>query len=238
MYQWNTEALKALRGAVFRGDASVEVELLPGRLTEGVLQLAGDGLLDAVARNMDGAVALAAQCATALRERWWEGDEELADQIESALGQGATPLLRPLAVDLEELASLMEGDPLYSGARIDLSTGEVWPNSPAFEDFGTDKDEGDEGNWLYVQSHGSRGGYHDMELFIETVEDPAIADRLEIAIRGKGAFRRFKDVLSIWPEEFQRYFTLRDERQRGRARAWLAAEGFRPAIGAKARGDL
>ena len=76
---------------------------------------------------------------------------------------------------------------------------------------------------------GSRGGYRDMELFIATVGDPAIADRLEIAISGKGAFRRFKDVLSRWPSELQRYFLLSEERQRGRARAWLATQGYRPA---------
>jgi hypothetical protein len=56
-----------------------------------------------------------------------------------------------------------------------------------------------------------------------------IRDRLAIAISGKGAFRRFKDVLSRWPEELPRYFLLRDDRQRGRTRAWLAAKGYRPA---------
>jgi hypothetical protein len=49
---------------------------------------------------------------------------------------------------------------------------------------------------LYVESQGSHDGYHDMEMFIATVGDPEIADRLEIAITGKGAFRRFEDVLS------------------------------------------
>lgn len=72
-------------------------------------------------------------------------------------------------------------------------------------------------------------GYRDMERFIATVTDPEITDRLEIAITGKGAFRRFKDVLSRWPDELGRYVMFRDERQRGRARAWLAAEGYRPA---------
>jgi hypothetical protein len=74
-----------------------------------------------------------------------------------------------------------------------------------------------------------------MELFIATMEDPATIDRLQIAITGTGAFRRFKDVLSRWPQELQRYYQLSNERQRGRARAWLAAEGFRPAGAAKPR---
>jgi hypothetical protein len=62
------------------------------------------------------------------------------------------------------------------------------------------------------------------------VQDREMADRLEIAIAGKGAFGRFKDVLS--PEELARYYQLSDERKRGRARAWLAAEGYRPTTAA------
>ena len=41
------------------------------------------------------------------------------------------------------------------------------------------------------------------------------------------AFRRFKDVLARWPGELDRYFAFSDERHRGRARAWLAEEGYR-----------
>jgi len=149
------------------------------------------------------------------------------------LGQGATPLLRSLPVDLEELASLLEGDPLYGGGRIDLRSGECWPES--LECAEDDGDEDDEDRWLHVAPIGSHEGYRDMELFIATVQDPAVVDRLEIAITGKGAFRRFKDVLSRWPQELQRYYLLNNERQRGRARGWLAAEGFRPGGAAKPR---
>jgi len=55
-----------------------------------------------------------------------------------------------------------------------------------------------------VHCEGSRDGYRDMELFIGTVRDPGRADRLEIAISGRGAFRRFKDVLARWPGELDR----------------------------------
>jgi Uncharacterised protein family (UPF0158) len=227
MTEWDANAVKELRGAAYRGDASI-VEVVRGRLTEDVLQLAGDGLLGAVAQGVPEAAALAAQCAAALRQRAWEGDDELADQLDAILNLGATPMLRPLPVDLEELASLLEGDPVYGGGRIDLKTGDCWPESP--DDNNLDE-EGD--HWLYVECVGSRQGYRDMERFIATVEDPAIVDRLAIAIRGSGAFRRFKDVLSRWPEELQRYFLFSSERQLGRARSWLAAEGYRPANAAK-----
>jgi Uncharacterised protein family (UPF0158) len=231
MGRFDAEAVKELQGAVYRGDGSV-VEVVRERLTDDVLQLAGDGLLDAVAASVQGARKLAEQCAAALRERGWWGDEELADQLEAALGERATPMLRPLPVNLEELATFLEGDPLNGGAKIDLKTGECWPDSSEFEGF-DDSEEDEEGRWLYVESQGSHDGYRDMELFIATVDDPDVADRLKIAISGRGAFRRFKDVLARWPHELERYYMLSNERQRGRARAWLAGKGYRPAGAAR-----
>ncbi|MGO9152669.1 UPF0158 family protein [Mycobacterium sp.] len=224
MVDWDANAANELHLAVVRGDGSTVVEVVRGRMLHEALQLAGDGLLDAVAQGVPQATELAAQCAAALRERAWTGDEELADQLLAILNQGATPMLRPLPVDLDQLADLLEGDPRQGGGRIDLETGDCWPEMSDYEENQDDE----EGRWLYVECEGSRPGYWDMELFIETVDDPAIVDRLEIAIKGKGAFRRFKDVLARWPAELQRYFQLSEERQRGRARAWLAAAGYRP----------
>jgi hypothetical protein len=63
-----------------------------------------------------------------------------------------------------------------------------------------------------------------MELFIASVEDPGRAERL---IKGRGAFRRFKDELARWPGELERWHAMSEERQRGRARSWLAAAGYR-----------
>jgi hypothetical protein len=67
------------------------------------------------------------------------------------------PLLRPLPVDLEELAGVLEGDPATSGGRIDLRTGDVWlqPAIEYAEETGDIDD--DEEQWLWVQREGSRG---------------------------------------------------------------------------------
>jgi len=87
-------------------------------------------------------------------------------------------------------------------------------------------DNDDEERWLWVESGGSRAGYHDMAMFIAAVEDRDKADRLSIAIVGRGAFRRFKDVLTRWPDLLDRWYAFTEDRQRGRARAWLAAAGY------------
>ncbi|WP_307060331.1 UPF0158 family protein [Streptomyces achromogenes] len=92
------------------------------------------------------------------------------------------------------------------------------------------EEDDDPERWLYVPALGSRAGYRDMELFTEEVEDAALADSLRIAIGGRGAFRRFKDVLAGDERSWSRYHRFRDERQRGRTRAWLAEEGYCPRV--------
>ena len=123
---WDRDALAQLRGAVYRGDGPAVVAALRDRALEEVLQLAGDGLL--AAQGVEEAAALASACVARLRERDLPGDEELADALE-----GRASDLRLLAVDLDELTTVLEGDSLQGGGRIDLRSGEIWHGSP-YED--------------------------------------------------------------------------------------------------------
>lgn len=227
--EWRTE----VRGAVHRADGPAVVALArKAVMPEDALQLVGDGLLAAVSQQVEGATELGADCAKALRQRAWYGDDDLADHLDAVLGVAPMPMLRPLPVDLDDLAGILEGDELGGGGRIDRQTGEVWHRAAveyAREMGEEDPDESDDPErWIRVECEGSRDGYRDMEMFIGTVSDPDKADRLEIAIQGRGAFRRFKDVLARWPGELERWFAFSEDRQRGRARAWLAGAGYRP----------
>ncbi|MBA2465701.1 MAG: hypothetical protein H0V42_12125, partial [Nocardioidaceae bacterium] len=124
------EVLTELRSLVVRGDGGGLVTALSrGPWPSDSLQLIADGLLVAVGSGVDASADVARECVARLRERDWDGDRELAEILEGALGTGPTPLLRPLAVDLEELAMILEGDPVNGGGRIDLTTGEIWPQS-------------------------------------------------------------------------------------------------------------
>jgi Uncharacterised protein family (UPF0158) len=226
------EQRSALRAAVYRGDGPAVVELLGGvGADDDSLQLAGDGVIAAVMQRVDGAAELARELVVGLRRRGWEGDDELTEQLEAELGSGPSAMLRALSVDLEELAGVLEGDPLSVGGRIDLRTGEVWSRAAieySLESGEEDKETIDDPErWLAVHGEGSREGYRDMELFIASVEDPGRVERLAVAIRGRGAFRRFKDELARWPGELERWHAFSEERQRGRARSWLAAAGYR-----------
>ena len=219
-----------LRGAVYRGDPGSLVGILRRQAwPESALQLIGDGLLRVRHAPTEGIGEAAHRCAAALWDRGWEGDADLAAGLEAALGSGPVPLLRALPVDLEELAGVLEGDRATGGGRIDLPAGDVW-GQPAVEYAQETADIDDDGQrWLRVECEGSRAGYRDMELFIAAVEDIDQVSQLDVAIGGRGAFRRFKDQLSRWPELLERWYAFSQDRQRGRARAWLAAKGYAPA---------
>jgi Uncharacterised protein family (UPF0158) len=77
-----------------------------------------------------------------------------------------------------------------------------------------------------VPADGPSDGYRDMQDFIATISDPSIAERLTTAIDGKGAFRRFRDVLQWWEQIEDDWYCFADERRRGRARAWLTTAGY------------
>ena len=67
----------------------------------------------------------------------------------------------------------------------------------------------------------SHEGYEDMEDFIATVEDEHLRELFEVAINGKGAFRRFKDVMARYPEERERWFCFKDDKMKEGALEWL-----------------
>ena len=108
---------------------------------------------------------------------------------------------------------------------LDLKTGEILFVSEYIGDEETErlKDEIDEDPDRYEQvpKAESHEGYGDMEDFIATVEGEHLAELLEVAINGKGAFRRFKDVLARYPEERERWFRFKDDRMEQRALEWL-----------------
>jgi len=82
--------------------------------------------------------------------------------------------------------------------------------------------------YVAVPRTDSHAGYHDMEDFIETVQDERLQSRLSQAIQGRGAFRRFRDVLAEHRREEQRWYEFRDARERQRIVEWLAQHDIEP----------
>ena len=233
---------RELRAAVFTANGEDLVSLLQSGPWSGhAIQLIGDGLLAALGQGVRGARDLVLDCVTALRERDWDGDEELATALIARLGVGPAPMLRPLPVDLDELADLLEGDPASGGGRIDLRTGEVWPQAVFDYEIETgeeDEEEDDDDRWLWVSNEGSRAGYRDMERFVAGIEDNEIAAQLARALGGRGAFRRFRNQLTRWPGFHDSRHAYSAERRRGRALAWLATEGYTAVAAARDNGPM
>lgn len=84
--------------------------------------------------------------------------------------------------------------------------------------------------FISIPQADSHEGYRDMEDFIHTVRDERLQNRLWRAIKGRGAFRYFKDVLLDYPRERERWFKFRDDRTRQRALDWLESVGIEPII--------
>jgi hypothetical protein len=242
-------AFRDLRRALYTNGGRAAMAAIERRPDLGTLQYVGDGLLLALTQGVTGDALRAGESTAALRNRDLDGDEDLAIELEAMLGLAQGPALRDLPIDLDDLSLALEGDPLLTGGRLDLRTGEVQQIGPLYEsDFLDEIGEPDDGEadwaddagvgeaddrWLRFDSLGSRPGFRDMAEFLETVTDERLAVRLDRALDGRGAFRRFKDELADVPDELARFHRFTDDRRRGRARQWLAESGLRPTVSAE-----
>jgi hypothetical protein len=142
---------------------------------------------------------------------------------------------KTLKIYLDELCSAMDDSSYEHDYYLDLETGEILLISDYMDDEESKKlrDNIDEEPDRYerIPKAESHEGYEDMEDFIATVEDEHLAELLEVAINGKGAFRRFKDVLARYSEERERWFRFKDERMEQRALEWLEDIGVSPVEG-------
>jgi len=137
-------------------------------------------------------------------------------------------MAKKLRIALEELRWAVDArDSEYSWV-LDTETGEVLRLCEDDElPLSIEKIEEDQtGRFLGIDPEDPHEWYRDMEEFIATVADSRLRELLVVAIAGKGAFRRFKDVLIQAPHERERWFRFQEERVNGRLRAWLAANGI------------
>jgi len=132
---------------------------------------------------------------------------------------------KALNISLDELCEAMENNSYEHEYFLDLETGEILFISDYMDDEETrelkNRIEEDFERYERIPRAESNEGYEDMVDFIATVDDERLAELLEVAINGKGAFRRFKEVLLNYPEERERWFKFKDERMEERALEWL-----------------
>jgi hypothetical protein len=81
-------------------------------------------------------------------------------------------------------------------------------------------------SFVRIEPAASREQYRWMERFVGMVSDVTLRERLMIAIDGKGAFRRFKDVLVAYPAERERWFSFRGDLLHWHMAKWLERENL------------
>jgi hypothetical protein len=142
---------------------------------------------------------------------------------------------RKLKIDLADLELAFDNASWEAEYYLDRETGEIILIGSMIMDSDaiTEQIENvtDETRYLRVPHAEPRDGYRDMERFIETVMDQNLRQLLGVAIQGKGAFRRFKDVLLDYPQERERWFRFQEDRVRQRVLDWLDLEDIEPITG-------
>lgn len=132
----------------------------------------------------------------------------------------------PLAIDADDLIDAMDMDADDFIAVLDTDTGEVIV-LPADND-GLDLDEEldlELERYLDIRRFESREQYRWMEIFADSLDDaPDVSRMLTVALNGRGAFRRFRDVLDGHPDLMARWYRFRAERSLACAEEWLDDE--------------
>ncbi len=136
--------------------------------------------------------------------------------------------MTPVPVVWPNLETAFERNSPDMSSFLNLETGEVLMLVD-----GTAEDESQRSNALMqpdtytaIEPASSREQYRWMERFVTSVEDENLRERLIIAIDGKGAFRRFKDVLLHYPGERERWFSYRADLLHAFINEWLQENGI------------
>ena len=163
--------------------------------------------------------------------------------------------MKKLKVDVEDIAMIMDNQDRFGNQYyLDTETGEtvVIPNElmsalqegesceglpdwelqllpQAREIFeGSDRNE-------EIPTRPSYEGYNLMVEFTEGVLDQKIQRKLSIALNGKEAFSRFKNVLRDYPEVEKEWFQFKSKRDKKEVKDWLESIGIEMVEGSRER---
>lgn len=134
--------------------------------------------------------------------------------------------VRELTVDWPALHSAFQMSMPEVRCFLSLDTGNVLklpPDDPQLAEARSQIEK-----YAPIETIPSRIQYQWLDDFIRSVDDEPLRERMEGAINGKGAFRRFKDILLSLPEERRRWFEFRDHKMRERIVEWVREKGVTP----------
>ena len=152
----------------------------------------------------------------------------MAPSPSPAAAPGRGPVVIELDWDALEIA--VERNASDTESFLDLTSGQVVTIVAGDPEAPLRRQEVSENirNYLRVEPASSREQYRWMERFVGSVVDEPLRERLIISIDGKGAFRRFKDVLLAYPAERERWFSYRADLLHWHIHQWLETHDIRP----------
>lgn len=134
--------------------------------------------------------------------------------------------MRELNIDWAALHSAFQMNMPEVRCFLSIEDGRVLKLPPGDPALGTVR--ADPQRYIAVDAIPSRIQYQWLDEFIKSIEEEDIRGRMEAAINGKGAFRRFKDILLTLPDERRRWFEYRDQMMRQRIIEWVREQGVVP----------
>ena len=135
---------------------------------------------------------------------------------------------RDVPIDWEALEDAFENNAPEVHSYLHVPTGDVLRIVDGIADPQMHARIAADTNYLRIEPVSSREQYRWMERYIPMIDDKELQVKLTKAIDGKGAFRRFKDVLMSYGPERERWFAFRSERLRIFMEAWLNAHALNP----------
>ena len=222
--------LGEVRASFATADSDRFLTAVIGRDIDDALQQVAAGVPTALVELHEKTAPVAVSLINRLTWRSGPGDDALATGLMAHLRQEKTDA-RDVHVDLEMLSDVLGGKTHEStGGYVDLLTGDVIDESltdhmEVGEDLAIDVDA-EPGRWLRVDRTEMRDDWHDMAAFSGRQHDLRLRERLESAITGTGAFRRFRDLVDA-EGLTDRWRVFSADRRFGRAREFLGDNGIR-----------
>lgn len=142
--------------------------------------------------------------------------------------------MRKIPIHWDDLESAFERNAPDTESFLEISTGHVVsltsgdPETPSLRT----KVGGNIANYIRIDPASSREQYRWMERFVGSVTESQLRERLIMAIDGKGAFRRFKDVLLAFPAERERWFSYRADLLHWHIHNWLGENDIEATVAA------
>lgn len=138
---------------------------------------------------------------------------QLSDEFEESI--------RCLDTETGEVVSIFRSvmDDVEEGNEEAISDYPEWMKEMAEDAEALLNDE--KRRFVEIPKISSHEAYEFMERFIWDIKDERVRNKLLGAIKGKGAFRRFKDTISEWPDLEKRWYEYEDESIKKEVLDWL-----------------